>query len=651
MTDETPKKDGSGAPDADSVRRELRDLGYLQNPLESFVAGRITGTTGLIRTAVLVGTRVGAIGGLLLGLLAAAGLLLLQPDLLRVPLDAVIVTVNVVVIFAIVSMGVGIVGVIVLLLVHRATRRFVGLTRATAQGSGIVAGVLAFVYLALLYRKLAVDLPPVVPVAAALLVLVASLVFGRMIAAGAYVFLVRLAGGRPSPSERRAGVLVAVLSVLGVAGFFLYLGVTAPRDVDEPPSDRVEVRATGERILIVAVDGPTTEFARASVESDRLPNVRRLLQSGSSGVLDAEDDDIAPSFWTSVATGRTSAEHGVRRYSDRKILGMKSTIVAPETVGFHELLDALVPRLPLTREVPLGTLGGGPRTIFDVAGESGLPVGVVNWRRSWPAAELPGFVVSDVTYFSILKRRASAAGAGSSVDTYPASLLAEVEPLAHDPASFDLAGIEDVSGQRLFGGGDLSDPRRENVSKSVCVDEFACATALRVLGSRKPDLVAVYMPGFALLQHAILPLSLSSASDLRAAAETMEAYERFVDDRLGRLQAAMGAGSTVLLLTFPDAKEHDGLLLLSGPAARRGTTCGPATALDVAPTCLALLGLPASGEMKGRVIQEALTPEFVKANPERRIRSFGAKPRRKLPPGVSDENLGFDRMKAVGYVR
>jgi hypothetical protein len=638
--------------DPDALRRELRDLGYLQNPLESFVAGRLTGSTGLLRTAVLVGTRVGVVGGLLLGLLAAAGLLLLQPDLLRVPLDAVIVTVNVVVIFAIVSMGVGILGVGVLLLVHRATRRFVGLTRATAHGAGIVAGVLAFVYLALLYRKLAVDLPPAAPVVAALVVLATSLVFGRMIAAGTHVFLVRLAGGRPTPTERRTGLLVAVLSVLGVAGFFLYLGLTAPRETDEPPSDRIEVRPTGERVLVVAVDGPTTELARASMESDRLPNLRRLLKAGSSGVLDAEPDDIPPSFWTSVATGRSAAEHGVRRWSDRKFIGMRSPLAPPQTVGLHELFDALVPQLPVTREVPLGALGGGPRTIFDVAGGCGVPVGVVNWRCSWPAAELPGFVVSDVAYFSILKRRAAAAGSGSSVATHPPTVLGRIEPLALEPASLDPATILDASGRSLFGGASLVAGVRDDVARSLCVDEFAAAAAVKLLATDKPDLVAVYLPGMSLVERAILdPSRVGSASQLRDAASALEAYESFVDDRLGRLETAMGPGATVIFLGFPDAGDRDGLFLLSGPTARRNTTCGPVRAVDVAPTCLLVLGFPASGEMKGRVLQEALTPEFVKANPERRIRSFGAKSRRKLPPGISDESLGLDRMRAVGYVR
>jgi predicted AlkP superfamily phosphohydrolase/phosphomutase len=50
----------------------------------------------------------------------------------------------------------------------------------------------------------------------------------------------------------------------------------------------------------------------------------------------------------------------------------------------------------------------------------------------------------------------------------------------------------------------------------------------------------------------------------------------------------------------------DGLLLLWGPGVRRGTQVEGATIVDVAPTVLALLGVPIPADMDGRVLSAAL---------------------------------------------
>ena len=52
---------------------------------------------------------------------------------------------------------------------------------------------------------------------------------------------------------------------------------------------------------------------------------------------------------------------------------------------------------------------------------------------------------------------------------------------------------------------------------------------------------------------------------------------------------------------------HDprGLLILHGPGIRPGLELGDATPLDIAPTILALLGVPQPAVMTGRVLREA----------------------------------------------
>ena len=53
---------------------------------------------------------------------------------------------------------------------------------------------------------------------------------------------------------------------------------------------------------------------------------------------------------------------------------------------------------------------------------------------------------------------------------------------------------------------------------------------------------------------------------------------------------------------------HDprGMMILKGPGIRKGGTIADSNNLDIAPTLLSILGMPIPGEMKGRILQEAM---------------------------------------------
>lgn len=75
-----------------------------------------------------------------------------------------------------------------------------------------------------------------------------------------------------------------------------------------------------------------------------------------------------------------------------------------------------------------------------------------------------------------------------------------------------------------------------------------------------------------------------------------------------------------LVRPIPDEREYgahtaDGVLLLAGPNVRRDHDLGRADLFDVAPTILALMGLPVPESVDGRVLQDAcrtpLSPEYL----------------------------------------
>lgn len=62
----------------------------------------------------------------------------------------------------------------------------------------------------------------------------------------------------------------------------------------------------------------------------------------------------------------------------------------------------------------------------------------------------------------------------------------------------------------------------------------------------------------------------------------------------------------------------DGIFMIAGPGVRPGAEVGQATLLDVAPTVLYALGMPAPG-MDGHVLRQAFADDYLAAHPPRRL--------------------------------
>lgn len=66
------------------------------------------------------------------------------------------------------------------------------------------------------------------------------------------------------------------------------------------------------KLFVLGVDGATFEVIDA--HADVLPNFARLKAQGSRGVLRSVEPMFSPLLWTTIASGRTPDEHGVRGF-------------------------------------------------------------------------------------------------------------------------------------------------------------------------------------------------------------------------------------------------------------------------------------------------------------------------------------------------
>jgi hypothetical protein len=126
----------------------------------------------------------------------------------------------------------------------------------------------------------------------------------------------------------------------------------------------------------------------------------------------------------------------------------------------------------------------------------------------------------------------------------------------------------------------------------------------------------------------------------------------FLDTRYG-LDANPQEDRLIYNWTPPNTGTHreDGILLVAGPHASRGSLATVPRIEDVAPTILHLLGLPVPSAMDGRVLTEALAPEYVRTRPLRTSETeFAAGDEVGAWDSESEQEEIMERLRGIGYV-
>jgi len=604
----------------DSVREELRRLGYLESSLDRFVLGGASRGTPL-SASLRAALRVGLVGGVLLGLaatLAAAGL---DRRLLGEPRDLVVLALYLVVACAVLTAGVALAGG---LLAAWARRRGREPGANLARHVGIAMAIGAVVYLALWWRSHLANAPLPARALALAVGVFLSLALGRFASLAAVAVLSVGGGAQHLPpaslSRRRLLPLVA-----GAAALFALVLAIAPR-LSRPASlsaPDFAVVPTGLRVRVLAIDGLEQRMVEQLAGRGELPAIGALLARGAHARLRAEPERVPAIVWTTIATGRGPEAHGILSADTRRVTGLR-TPVSLDTgrSPFASALGRATDLLRITRMQPASAALRSVKTFWNVASEKGLRVGVVNWWATWPAEAVNGWLVTDRAAFKLEK------GGAADREVHPPEGFETLRPLL-----------------------DASEAER-----SLRLDRFhlAAARALRV--SAPPDLEAVYLPGldiFTMQQLGEAPASDLAALDAKLAA-VREQY-RFVDSLIGEEVLGLGPNDILVLVGDPGRLARGapqpalGLLALAGPAIAPGDF-GSVSARDVAPTVLHLLGLPRSRELDGQVLEAALSDEFRRAHPVRSVGSYGRRPPSRPADSPFDDEV-LEQLKSLGYIQ
>lgn len=405
------------------------------------------------------------------------------------------------------------------------------------------------------------------------------------------------------------------------------------------------------RVLVLGLDGLDPDVVDLLVSEGKLPNFARLRREGASGRLVSEKPLLSPIVWTTIATGKPPARHGI---------------------GDFVAVDARTgERRPVTSRMRR------VRAIWNLFSEAGRSVAVVGWWATWPPERVRGAVVSDHAAYHFLFPEGFAGEETGA--TWPPELAEEIAPLLRKPGEVtaeDLAPFVTVAPEELGRPFDFEDDLQHF--------RWALATArsyrdisLKLWREERPDLALVYIEGTDTTSHLFGHLfrARGLAGDLAAQqaryGRAVEEMYVFADRIVGDFLAAMDERTTLAVLSdhgfelgaLPDdprltrdlrrvsERSHrlEGILYLYGQGVRPGVRLDRPRILDVTPTLLAVAGLAPARDMPGRVLSEVLElPE------PRRIATYEKGSQGRGEEGAENGETAGDAMvehlKSLGYL-
>lgn len=415
------------------------------------------------------------------------------------------------------------------------------------------------------------------------------------------------------------------------------------------------------RLLVFGLDGATWRLLDPLLEAGELPNLQGLVARGVSAEFVTLEPTLSPAIWTTIATGTLPAEHGILGFDGVPGQGMRS-----------------LPNATMRRR----------KTYWNVLSDFGVSTGTVGWWASWPADPLPdgSFLVSDRVPYTRMEAAIRRAGLEAG-DVVPATLADEIAGLVEKPNEIDpnvvrrfLKMDEEEMRERLLDpdyrmGSFL--PEFKFVYQS---DRSTVRMAIAAARSHPVDVLSVYLTGLDTVSHLYwhfafpqeFPRHRIPPEELEQFGDVIRLYYRQVDAWLGELLAALDA-PTVLVVSdhgfggtgqLPWSGGHGritpgapiaprGVFILSGPGiAARPERMEPAHVLDVAPTILHLLGLPAARDMAGRTLASWTESGREPASRVESYEEIGRLRDAQSPtadaPGDADR---LERLRALGYIQ
>lgn len=429
-------------------------------------------------------------------------------------------------------------------------------------------------------------------------------------------------------------------------------------------------------VVLAAFDGLEWNVMLPLLREGRLPTFARLIETGRSGLVTTFEPTFSPILWTTVATGKTPEQHGIH--------------------GFVVRENGRVTRL-------FNSADRKAKAFWNILSDFGRPSAVVGWWMTYPVEPIDGVMVAQVNTLDQAfgaRGRAVAKGRlmqGLERQVHPAEWTKRVLRV-HERVSERLPELT----REIFGElpGELDPlPERllENTLWSLRADATYAEIVIELLAENPDafDVVAFYVGGTDVVGHRFWRYyepeayrQPPSPDHVAAFGDMIPDYYVYADRLLGRILSHVPEATVFVVSDHGMHAEHTeqvfdgetlplnvnsgghsdaapGVWILAGPGIegadghdpkrlRRGELPTLGSLYEVAPTLLALLGLPVGEDMTGRVLTEVIEvpPDAIERvathdDPDWRQRRARLDPERATQQA---EALRMEQLRALGYI-
>jgi len=413
---------------------------------------------------------------------------------------------------------------------------------------------------------------------------------------------------------------------------------------DSPPS---------RQLVVIGIDAMDWIPADSLLAAGRMPHLQGLLAQGMrADMLSFVPLEKSPLLWASIATGLRPAQHGIGGFVREDERGGEQT--------------------------PLRSGAWRAPAFWDVANATGLTSHVLGWWVTHPARTIDGVMVSDYLPWTAWRPLASRGLVA------PDSLQDEVLALRVAPQAVteeELGRFVDLAALRAA-------PRTPELERSLhelrsiwAADRSYLAIGHWLAQRGETDLFIIYLRGLDLICHEFWRYWQTDKSPTPLTPEQVAIFRRVVpeyyawaDEALGEILSWFPVDRQVVVLSDHGfhgprlrkrgwtlgTEEHrrEGIFVARGPLFAPGAGGLQVELLDIAPTLLALVGLPASAEMPGQVAAHAMNGagrRLAARLEKHRVTSYAS-----LAPAAAADTTGGDpavdedirrQLRSLGYIK
>ncbi len=420
------------------------------------------------------------------------------------------------------------------------------------------------------------------------------------------------------------------------------------------------------RLVLIGVDSADWTILDPMIEAGELPHFAKLKSMGSWGDLQTLSDiPLSPVVWTSVATGKVPAKHGVTWF----------------------LVDQ-----PDGTRTPVRSTNRKTEALWTIADSKGKKTYSLGWWATYPAESLEhGIIASDALGFHGFG--STARHGDDTAKVSPEVLFPRLDALMPTEQQVELSfaqrfmdiTAEDWDRERY---NPAVSNRRNPFSPIQFFQQYAVTArgytdiAKSFLEEDAYDLALFYYEQTDSFSHLFMKyeepkLEWVDTRGFERYSRVVREWYRYQDELLGELLERIDLKTTAVMIvsdhgfktgerrirsekTVDIQKAHldheeEGIFLAVGPGFEPGAKVTGASVLDITPTVLHYLGLPVGKDMDGRVLAEAFTEErkgsraieYVSTYETGKAKNYDAPAPSASAQGRADLEAG---LRALGYL-